>query len=103
MPRPLVEPWGSVSSRGDRFKPNPALRRARSGQGDHNQDRRGEDHLKRSVKRPGTEMWPVQRAHVSLPLEGLPKLCLFMSGGGQGEPCLTDAAPRGRPRHAVRG
>ena len=27
----------------------------------------------------------------------------FMSGGGQGEPCLTDAAPRGRLRHAVRG
>ena len=30
-------------------------------------------------------------------LEGLPKLVLFMSGGGQGEPCFTDAAPEAAP------
>jgi len=42
-------------------------------------------------------MWPVQYAHFAPLLEGLPELCLFfMPRGGQGEPCLTDAAPRGR-------
>ena len=39
--------------------------------------------------------WVCEQAHQQMKL--------FMPGGGQGEPCLTDAAPRGRLRHAVRG